>query len=474
MTEGGTLNLPYIPEVIRVHLGPPESDAQTIEVDFPSYIKNVVSSEIYPTWPLSALRANIFAIISFALNRIYTDYYQSRGYDFDITSDTAIDQSYIPGKDIYANINELVDELFNSYVRKAGTVEPYFTQYCNGTTSTCEGLSQWGTVTLANEGLNSIEILRNYYGDDIEIVTDAPVAGSDDLPESVILRFGSAGNEVTQVQIRLNRISKNYPEIPKISPVDGVFNEDTEAAVRAFQRIFNLVVDVLVGTATWYAIQRVYNAVKRLNDLASEGITPDEVTNLFVQTLEAGSTGGGVRELQYLLNFVAAYEDFVPYVTINGIFDEQTKEAVEDFQRANGLTPDGIVDVETWDYLYRAYRGLLSSLPEDYFNGTTLPYPGYPLRLGMQLDSVRLIQEYLDLISTVYPDIAAPVPSGVYDLTTRDAVEDFQLRFGLNPTGVVSFNTWDAITSLYRDIYNGNLASGSQNPGTELSVETSE
>ena len=319
MNDAPSLNLPFIPETITVHLGAPTEDAGNITVDFPSYIKNSASSEIYPTWPDSSLRANIYAIISFALNRVYTQYYPSRGYDFDITNSTAFDQSFVPGRDIFENIGEIVDEIFNSYVRRVGTVEPYFTQYCNGTTVTCGGLSQWGTVELANQGYSPIEILRYYYGDNIEIVVDVPVMGTEDLTPGVILRFGSTGNEVTQIQMRLNRISKNYPAIPKISPVDGIFAEETDAAVRAFQSIFNLTVDGLVGNATWYAIQRVYAAVKRLNDLASEGLTPEEVTNLFTQTLMEGSRGRGVYELQYFLNFIANYNASVPYIETGAV-----------------------------------------------------------------------------------------------------------------------------------------------------------
>ena len=469
MNDAPLLNLPYIPEKITIHLGAPGTNAQNVTVDFPEYIKNAASSEIYPTWPESALRANIYAIISFALNRIYTQYYPSRGYDFDITNDTAIDQSYVSGRDTFENIGEIVDEIFNSYVRRQGTVEPYFTQYCNGTTVTCAGLSQWGTVDLANQGYSSIDILRYYYGDSIEIVSDVPVRGVDNPAPGVVFRFGTSGNEVAQIQIKLNRISKNYPAIPKISPVDGIFGEETEAAVRAFQSIFNLTVDGLVGNATWYAIQRVYAAVKRLNDLASEGLTPEEVTNIFSQTLEEGSRGRGVYELQYFLNFIANYNETVPYINIDGIFGPLTRAAVEAFQALYGLTPTGIVNVETWDYIYRAYRGLLDSLPSDYFDGVTQPYPGYPLRIGMQVEPVRYLQEYLDLISTVYLDIAAPTVSGIFDTVTRDAVEDFQARFGLDVTGVVSSATWNAITSVYRDIYDGNQASGTQSPGSELS-----
>lgn len=467
MNNGNPL-LPYIPEMITVHLGAPDSAAENVTIDFPSYVKNVASSEIFPTWPESALRANILAIISFALNRVYTNYYRSRGYAFNITNDTSRDQAFIAGRDFFENISEIVDDIFNSYVRRIGTVEPYFTQYCNGTTSTCDGLSQWGTVSLANDGLNSVEILKYYYGDDIEIVVNAPVQGIEDPVPNAILRYGSSGNEVAQIQIKLNRISKNYPAIPKISPVDGIFGNETESAVREFQSIFNLAVDGLVGRATWFAIQRIYAAVKRLNDLASEGITPEEVTTLFAQVLREGDSGIGVRELQYFLNFISLYNENVPYIEIDGVFGALTRAAVEAFQTQYNLAATGVVGIETWDFLYRAYKGILDSLGPDYFESTTAPYPGYPLRIGMEVEAVRYLQEYLDLISTVYTEITPPAVTGVFDTVTQAAVEDFQLREGFPATGVVGSATWNAIASTYRSVFDGNIAATTQGPNRNV------
>ena len=167
---------PVIPESIRVHLGAPSSNAQNVTVPFVDYIKNVASSEIYPTWPENALRANIYAIITFALNRIYTEWYPSRGYDFDITNTTSYDQAFVPGREIFANINDIVNDIFDEYVVRSGSIQPLFTSFCNGTTSRCDGLSQWGTVALAEQGLTPYEILQRYYGEDIGILTDTPVA----------------------------------------------------------------------------------------------------------------------------------------------------------------------------------------------------------------------------------------------------------------------------------------------------------
>ena len=202
-------NTPVIPETITVHLGAPQSDAANVTVPFLDYIANVASSEIYPTWPENAIRANIYAQISFALNRVWTEYYRTRGYDFDITNNTAYDQAFVNGRETFENVRQIASELFDDYIRRSGSVVPLFAQYCNGTTVTCNGLSQWGTVGLANRGMTPFEILQYYYGDDIELIRDAPVAGVGPSVPEVPLRLGAVNDDVRTVQIRLNRISNN-------------------------------------------------------------------------------------------------------------------------------------------------------------------------------------------------------------------------------------------------------------------------
>mgnify|MGYP000783965609 FL=1 len=265
--------LPYIPEYITVHLGTPGSGAENVTVSFPDYIKNVASSEIYPTWEPAALRANILAQISFALNRVYTEYYPSRGYSFHITNSTATDQKFIYGRNIFDNIEQIVDDIFNTYIRRIGYVEPLAAKFCNGTTTTCDGLSQWGSQYLAQDGYDSMQILRTYYGDGIELVPDAPVQGVRASYPGSPLRQGSAGEAVVVVQTSLNRISQDYPAIPKIWPVDGIFGPATENAVKRFQSIFNLAADGVVGRATWYKLVLLYVGVKDLAELVSEGQT---------------------------------------------------------------------------------------------------------------------------------------------------------------------------------------------------------
>ncbi|MBQ1261470.1 MAG: peptidoglycan-binding protein, partial [Clostridia bacterium] len=317
--------LPTVPQSITVHLGPPDSEAENVTLPFLDYVANVASSEIYPTWPESAIRANVYAQVSFALNRIYTEYYRTRGYPFDITASTAYDQYFVPNRDIFENVRTITAELFNNYIRRIGNVEPLFAQYCNGTTTTCNGLSQWGSVALAEEGLTPFDILTYYYGDDIELVQNAPVEAPGESAPSIPLQLGSTGDEVRTLQIRLNRISSNYPSIPKILATDGIFTNDTDAAVRRFQEIFNLTPDGIVGKATWYTIQNVYIGVKRLNDLSSEGITLEEVTKQYPGVLETGSAGDGVRNLQYFLSYLSQFYDTIPALTVDGVFGEETR-----------------------------------------------------------------------------------------------------------------------------------------------------
>ncbi len=457
--------LPFIPESVTVHLGAPDQAAQNVTVGFTDYIKNVASSEIYPTWPESAIRANILAQITFTLNRIYTEYYRSRGYDFDITNSTAFDQSFVYGRDIFDNISQIVDEVFNDYIRREGSVAPLFAQYCNGTTVTCGGLSQWGSVGLAESGLTPIEILQNYYGDDIELVRDAPVQGATESYPGVPLRPGTSGNEIRLIQLRLNRIGRNYPSIPKILNPDGIYGTETEAAVRAFQRAFGLTEDGIIGRGTWYAIQRIYGGVKRLSDLQAEAVPLSDVTDLFASVLAEGDTGSGVRELQYLLAFVGYFVETIPAPAVDGIFGSATRQAVEAFQREYGIPVTGIVDTVTWNRLYDAYRGQLASLPADYFAAATRPYPGFQLREGSQGEEVTALQEYLNFISDTYPSIPKLTVDGEFGPGTAAAVRAYQNLFGIMPSGIVSSITWDSLTETYRDLRESADASGTQYGG---------
>ena len=399
--------LPYIPQRITVHLGTPNSNAQNVTVSFPDYVKNVASSEIYPTWDESALRANILAIVSFALNRVYTEFYRSRGYDYDITNSTAFDQYFVNGRSFFDNVSRLVDELFNDYLRRPGFVEPLAAKFCNGTTVTCEGLSQWGSQNLAEQGYNSTEILRSYYGN-IEIVPNAPIQGITTSYPGTPLRRGTTGPSVVTIQTELNRISQSYPAIPKIPVVDGIFGSRTEAAVRKFQEVFDLAADGIVGPATWYALVRIYVAVNRLAELRSEGQRFYANSWATTDPIEQGDRGIKVEHLQYMLSVLSAYIPEIPPLTIDGIFGNATRAAVIAAQRRFGLPQTGIVDFNTWDEIYDQFSGIENTTLRDEetfpfteaIQGQTQPrnryartstmtqFPGSDLRLGNQ-DPVR-------------------------------------------------------------------------------------
>lgn len=397
--------IPFVPQYITVHLGSPDSSAANVTVPFSDYVKNVASSEIYPTWEESALRANIYAIVSFALNRVYTEFYRSRGYNFDITSSTAIDQAFVNGRSYFDSIVRLVDELFNDYLRRPGFVEPLAAKFCNGTTVTCEGLSQWGSQNLARQGYNTTQIIRSYYGN-VEIVNNAPVRGYTSSYPGTALRRGSSGPNVVVIQVELNRIAQNYPAIPKLANVDGIFGSRTENAVRKFQQIFNLTPDGVVGKATWYALVRLYTAVNRLSELRSLGQQFYSVSWSPPNSLSQGSTGDKVRTLQYMLNVLAEYISQIPSIAADGIFGTETANAVTAAQQYLGLPQTGVVDETTWDEIYDQFAGIenrtlrsgeifppasLTNSParQHYSRSSTMTqFPGRDLRIGSQ-DAVR-------------------------------------------------------------------------------------
>ncbi len=348
---------PYIPTYITVHLGAPDSYAENVTVPFPEYIKNVASSEIYPTWSPAALRANILAQISFALNRVYTEYYPSQGYDFNITGTTARDMKFIKGRNIFDSVSALVDDLFQTYIRRQGYVEPLSAKFCNGTTTTCDGLSQWGSEGLAKEGYNSVEILKYFYGDDIELVPDAPIQ---DIRYSYpgALRLGSQGDAVGILQVMLNQVSQAYPKIPKISPVDTIFGPSTEEAVRTFQSIFQLTRDGIVGKSTWYRLVYLYVGLLQLSELVSEGQDQFQISFAYPDAISMGNQGEKVKLLQYLLSVLAQFSETIPFVPVDGVFGEATYQAVLAFQAQAGLQQTGVVDAQTWDQLVQQFEGI--------------------------------------------------------------------------------------------------------------------
>jgi peptidoglycan hydrolase-like protein with peptidoglycan-binding domain len=259
---------PVIPEYVIVHAGvPTDTSAQNYWIPFRDYIKNVASCEIYSTWPTSTIEANVLAILSFTLNRVYTEWYRGKGFNFTITSSTAFDQAFVYGRNIYQRISEIVDYLFTNYITRPGIRQPLFTQYCDGKRVTCPNwLSQWGSKFLGDDGLTSVDILRNYYGQNIYLAQAEKVSGVPVSFPGVNLQVGSTGPAVRTIQTQLNAISNNFPAIGKIR-VDGIFGPQTRNAVQTFQGIFNLPQTGIVDLATWYAISNIYVSVERLAEL---------------------------------------------------------------------------------------------------------------------------------------------------------------------------------------------------------------
>lgn len=254
-----------IPETIVVHDGAPtDSTAKDYYVPYKEYVKNVASNEIYSTWPDAALRANILAIQSFILNRVYTEWYRGKGYDFTVTSNTAFDQKWVYGATIYENISQIVDEMFANYLSKPNVTQPLFTQYCDGRRVSCPGwMTQWGSKTLADDGLSAIQILRYYYGDTLYINTSETISGIPSSYPGSELTIGSSGDKVSQLQRQLNRIAINYPAIGSVT-VDGVYGQATADAVKKFQGVFNLPETGITDFATWYKISQIYVGVTKI------------------------------------------------------------------------------------------------------------------------------------------------------------------------------------------------------------------
>lgn len=257
-----------IPEYVVVHDGSPnDSTARDYYVRYRDYIKNVASSEIYATWPDNTIRANVLAIMSFTLNRVYTEWYRNKGYDFTITSSTAFDHKWMYGRNIFESISQIVDELFDNYLSRPGVRQPILTQYCDGERVQCPNwMTQWGSKYLGDQGYSAIEILRNFYGSNMYINTAEEISGIPASWPGQPLDIGSSGSKVRQIQEQLNAIANAYPALPKIS-VDGVFGENTQNAVKKFQQIFGLPATGIIDYSTWYEIQEIYVGVTRIAEL---------------------------------------------------------------------------------------------------------------------------------------------------------------------------------------------------------------
>ncbi|NLK64222.1 MAG: spore cortex-lytic protein [Tissierellia bacterium] len=453
-----------IPSAITVHLGAPDEVAENVTLPFLDYVKNVASSELYPTWPETALRANIYAIVSTALNRIFTEWYRAQGYNFDITSDTSVDQAFVLNRGIFDSISVLADELFDSYITREGQIEPLYAQFCDGRVTWCPGLLQWGTVSLAEEGYTPYEILQYYYGTDINIQTDTPIAVAGETYPGFPLRLGDNNPYVLLMQIYLNTIGVNFPAIPRIPNPTGTFNEITQEAVTAFQNVFDLPATGIIDKATWYRIRRIYVAVTQLAELTSQGIIISEIPE-FTPTPGPAEVVPRVQAVQYFLNVLSVYYNSIPSVDINGVLDTHTRTSLMEFQRTFNLPITGLVDEQTWNTMFNAVSGILQTLPPSAIALPALLWPGITYQSGSEGPGVYLIQQYLTYIASVLEGIPPADPDGVFGPQTELAVRTFQEYFGIDVTGVVDRYTWDRIVLIYRNLRFGDTSNISQLEG---------
>ena len=442
------IRYPVVPNNITVHLGAPDEEARNITVPFTDYIANVTSSEIYPTWPKNAIIANMYAITSFAMNRIYNEWYRSKGYNFDITSSPIYDQTFIENRSTYANINEIAEDIFDNYVVKGNQVQPYFTKYCDGRTTTCDGLSQWGTITLANQGKTPLEILKYYYGNDITIKYDAPVGDNTQGYPGYIVSLGSVGNPVQAIQRDLKRIRLNYPAIPNISTNLGIYDDETVAAVKKFQEIFGLPITGDVDKATWYKIKYIYTSVKKLSDLYSEGLSREEATFLYTDELKYGDTGIEVEYVHYFLDALAFLDEDIPRLPTNSIYTNNTITMVKAFQQKYGLPVTGIFTYRDWNVLQTAYDQILKSFPAEYQDYINDLYPDYFLTRGATGNDVRRFQRFLLAICRYDKSIPGVRVNGTFDELTEKSVKKIQQDYGFEINGIVGPLLWRKVVEL--------------------------
>ncbi len=462
---------PVIPEFITVHLGAPDSNAQNVTIQFDDYIKNVASGEIYPTWNENAIRANIYAQISFALNKVFTEFYRSRGYNFDITSTTALDQSYANGRNIFENISRIVDEIFTSYIRRDGFLEPLAAQFCNGTTVTCDGLSQWGSQELAEQGYVPYEILTYYYGDDIVIVEDVPI---ENIPESYPgypLRLGDSGYYVSWAQNQLNRVSVNYPAIPKINPVDGVFDEDMRDAVIRFQQIFNLTPDGIIGRNTWYKLVFLYVGLSKLSEINSQGVILENIPRAYPEGGTSISQADyNISVIQYYLAVISLEYNTIPYIQITGELNNETVNAIIQFQKQFNLPETGVVNDQTYHEMYRAYISIAEYLQvqRDAIPIVTDKFTGN-IGIGNSGDAVRNLQHKINVISS-YFNIPSVKATGYFGPKTKYVVTQIQKGHKLAQTGQIDRGTYNSIDEEYNRVVPALIVNLDQYPGYELSL----
>ncbi|MDR1700023.1 MAG: peptidoglycan-binding protein, partial [Lachnoclostridium sp.] len=372
-----------------------------------------------------------------------------------ITNSTAYDQAFIENRNIYDNISNIVDGIFNEFIRRQGVKEPYYAEYCNGSTVTCPGMSQWGTVTLANQGMNPLQILKYYYPDDIQVIETNNIISNPSSYPGYPLSEGMTSEDIRRMQNYLNRIRADFPAISQISNPNGYYGPDTTAAIRKFQRIFGLPSDGITGKVTWYNISSIYSGVAKLAELTSEGERIGIGESPPTSTLRVGSDGADVILLQFIVNYISRFYSTVPFVIQDGTYGTETRNAVMAFQRTFGINPDGIVGPVVWNKLFQVYRQIENNLEVPGTNSpppnTGTGYPGTPLKVGSQGSNVLLMQRYLNSIANRYPSIPKIQEDGEFGPASENAVMAYQRQFGLTVDGIIGPITWNSIVNNYNN-----------------------
>lgn len=457
-----------IPEFITIHMGEPSECGEILTIPFIDYIKNVSCSCVYPTWREEALRANIYAITSFALNRIYTDWYKSRGYGFEITNSRNYDQMYVRGRTLFRNVCDIVDEIFDSCIKVEGFNQPLLAK-CENLSKEERCLSRWGSLDLAEDGLDALEILRKYYGDNIKVEKASYIAGIRRPYSGKPLSFDSVGDDVKFIQRALNFIGKKYTGIDKILQEDGIYGENTEKAVKNFQSIFNLKRDGIVGSKTWNKICLVYSLIKKIFG-SDNDIEDSEQDSL---PLKLGSRGELVKIIQEDLNYVLSNYNFYKNLKVDGIYGPLTEKAVLDFQKIFSLVPDGIVGKDTLDRLEYVKENLkkldnvfsnkalindekvygeLKGYQDMDSSGECLNNNNFTIinqrKLSKEVnmcinisfgdvgDDVKQLQKELNNLGKLYDFLEPLKEDGIFGENTKRVLEKFQEKFGLPVTGV--------------------------------------
>ena len=442
------IKYPVVPENITVHLGRPKDNAEDITVAFTDYINNVAACEIYPTWPKEALKANIYAITTFALNRVYNEWYKSEGYNFDITSSPAYDQTYIKGHEVYENIGEIVKNVFNDYLYKEGQVSPIFAAYCDGRRLKCDGLKQWGTVELANSGKKALDICKTYYGASTKLMENAKTSSNLEGYPGFVLKVGTFGNPVYAVERDLERITKNYPYIDYKTTGKGIYTDKLKESVMRFQEIFNLKETGEVDKSTWYKIKYIYSSVKKLENLYSEGITIKDANFKYKDELKYGDTGIEVSYLNYFLNAISFVDNNIPNLKTNSVFSDNTRSMVRAFQKNYGLEETGIVDYKTFSKIGETYNTILTSYKDKYKDFVDDLYPNKFLSLGDSGEEVKRLQRYLLKICKYDKSIPGVKVNSKFDELTDSSIRKLQKDYNFEINGIVGPLLWKKIVEL--------------------------